>query len=411
MGVILKLSNLFEFENVGAKINDNAQSKPKLNNSETYTSAIGMTQQFRFCPNPFRIDMYKGCDFGCKYCFANSSNVKGHDGWALAKFKQIESTFRKALGTDEVSKNVTIELLRARVPLHCGGMSDPFQKREFEYKLTYKLIELSNKYQYPISFSTKACDLPEEYFEILDPKLHAFQVSIMGWDDDYIKKYETNTPTASQRLDFVKKLRDKGFWCSIRIQPLVDIEQAKKLVEHAGAYPSYITVEHLKIPNDNIDIKRLFIDEYSKTNFYKSPMNFRNIEIYPTTKEENIDAIKQIANSNGVLIGVGDNDLHHLSQSRCCCGIDTIGGGFNNYLKYNLTYFVTGDSNPDELWVPKCNCKQCFYSSAVKCEEYRFVDYKNITNKYINDYNWLVYDTAYSNVMNKISTHHKNRLF
>ena len=32
---------------------------------------MAMTQQFRHCGNPFRIDTYKGCDFGCRYCFAN----------------------------------------------------------------------------------------------------------------------------------------------------------------------------------------------------------------------------------------------------------------------------------------------------------------------------------------------------
>ena len=39
-----------------------------------YKYPIALTQQFRFCGNPFRVDLYKGCDFGCKYCFANSRN-------------------------------------------------------------------------------------------------------------------------------------------------------------------------------------------------------------------------------------------------------------------------------------------------------------------------------------------------
>ena len=384
----------------------------KDKNIETYTSPIGMTQQFRFCGNPFRIDMYKGCDFGCKYCFANSSQAKGHnDGFAIAKIKSLESVFKKAFETDEESKDVTIELLRHRVPLHCGGMSDPFQKREFEYKLTYKLIELSNKYNYPICFSTKQCDLPDEYFKILNPEIHAFQVSIMGWDDEFIKKYETNTPTAKQRLDFVKKLRDKGFWCAIRIQPLVDLDQAKKLVYEAGRYPNYIIIEHLKIPNDNNDVKKLFLKDYNKS-FYKSPMNMRNIEIQPDIKEKNINIIKEIANKNGVIIGVGDNDLHHLSQSRCCCGIDTINSNFDNYLKYNLTYFITGEcENPNELWKPQCNCKQCFFSSAVKSEEDRFVDYKKITDKYINDHDWLVHKSDRAEILKKLFNVSTNRLF
>ena len=32
--------------------------------------------QFKFCGNPFRIDTYRNCDFGCKYCFANARQGK-----------------------------------------------------------------------------------------------------------------------------------------------------------------------------------------------------------------------------------------------------------------------------------------------------------------------------------------------
>ena len=192
---------------------------------------------------------------------------------------------------------------------------------------------------------------------------------------------------------------------------MVDIEQAKKLVINAGSTPNYIIIEHLKIPNDNITVKQLFQNEYSKL-FYKSPMNMRNIELQPDIKEANIATIKNIANENRVLIGVGDNDLHYLSQSRCCCGIDTINDNFSNYLKYNLTYFITGDvEDPEKLWAPKCNCKQCFYSSAIKCEEDRFVDYKTITNKYINSHDWLVYKANKPNILKKLFGIVQNRLF
>lgn len=372
-------------------------------NSESYTSPVMITQQFKFCPNPFRVDMYKGCDFGCKYCFANSGSQKGKAGIARAKLSQVQKLFEKAFDTTEESSDVTIELLRNRVPLHCGGMSDPFQKREFEHKLTYQLIKLSNKYNYPIIFSTKQCELPDEYYSILNPELHAFQISIMGWDDAYIKKYESNTPTAAQRLNFLKILRAKGFWCSIRIQPLVDLEQGIKLVTEAGGFPSYITIEHLKIPNDDIAVKKLFLNEYNSSRFYKSPLNMRNIEIQPDIKEKNIKILKEIANKNGVLIGVGDNDLHHLSQSRCCCGVDLIGKNFTNYLKYNLTYMVTGDCEPSTLYCPKCKGTGCFYDSAF--------DFKEETDKYLEKHYDLILKSEHPEVFEKVFGYRKTRLF
>ena len=69
-------------------------------------------------------------------------------------------------------------------------MSDPFQPVEFfnENRLTYQLIEISNKYQYPLMFSSKCAHLPKEYWEILDPNIHAFQISLISDDNDYLRE-------------------------------------------------------------------------------------------------------------------------------------------------------------------------------------------------------------------------------
>ena len=223
-----------------------------------YTSCIGLTTQFRFCPNSFRVDMYKGCDFGCSYCFSNNKQVNNAQGFKIANIKTIENLFYNAFETDK-KDNLTIELLRHKVPLHCGGMSDPFQTREFEYHLTKRLIELSNKYNYPIQFCSKTASLPDDYLEIINPEIHAFQTSILGWSEEFVRKFEGRTPTAQDRLKFGEMLRNKGFWWSIRIQPLIDINEALLLIDNAKSIPSYYTIEHLKMPfyNDKAFSKML----------------------------------------------------------------------------------------------------------------------------------------------------------
>ena len=188
-----------------------------MKKNNVYKYPLALTQQFRFCGNPFRLDFYKGCDFGCLYCFANARGGNICHQYAEADFSVIEKYINKAFESDKPTKNINVELIRNRVPFHIGGMSDPFQTREWEMKLNYKMIELSNKYEYPIIFSTKTAYLPDEYYEILNPKLHAFQVSLMGYDDDFIRDYETHTPTAKERIDFVKTLREKGLWVSVRL--------------------------------------------------------------------------------------------------------------------------------------------------------------------------------------------------
>ena len=343
-------------------MNDSTKEKAK---QKTYDNPIGITAQFRFCGNPLRADMYNYCGFQCNYCFAKTMVSKSMET-TCADIEKVKRLFERAFESNEETNNLVVELLRRRTPIHCGGLSDPFQPYEFVKKLTYQLIELSNKYQVPITFSTKQCYLPEEYWEILNPKLHAFQVSLIGIDAEWLKRYEPNTPSPQKRLAFMKELHDRGFWVGMRIQPLIDIDQAERLSLVAQEFVNYITIEHLKVATNNTYQMELFNVSPRNPDYYH-PKASRHYVVKQHIKKDHIEYLKSIITK--CKIGVGDNDLHHLSQSRCCCGIDTIGGAFDNYLKYNLTYFATSDDmspeEKDKLWSPKSNCSSCFMSDCV----------------------------------------------
>lgn len=146
-----------------------------MEDNREYHECMQLTSQFKFCPMAFRMDMYRNCTFGCRYCFANM-NAFHEIGTGLtvtreADIERVRNTFKTALETDKKSMSVIVELLRNRVPIHCGGMSDPFQKREFQMGLTKELIKISKQYNYPIVFSTKTATLPREYYDLLDPKI------------------------------------------------------------------------------------------------------------------------------------------------------------------------------------------------------------------------------------------------
>lgn len=358
---------------------------------EEYHESMGLTRQFTFCPNAFRIDLYRNCTFGCKYCFANMEvfNEQEITKWRDANIDKIKNKFKLALETDVESKDIIVELLRHRVPLHCGGMSDPFQPREWQMRLTYELIKLSNQYQYPIQFSTKTSHLPDMYYEILDPKLHMFQVSIMGLHNEFIRKWETNTPTAYERLEFVKKLRDKGFWVGIRIQPIIDIQEVLELIHYIKGVPNYYTVEHFKLIYDTDSAKEAFIQLMPHKQDF-AVINHK-IQVKRDIKIKNIQQIINTANLYGVKVGVGDNDLHYMSQSRCCCGIDLGPDTFKNYLKYNVTYMSTGDIEND-VFIPKMNPRKNIndqkYGLVIDCKQYvddyikRHLDYMGEKKKY-----------------------------
>ena len=334
---------------------------------EKYKYSMALTQQFKHCGNPFRIDTYKGCDFGCSYCFANCRGGNLNKRLQIADFEIIENNFKKAFEDKKETKNITIEMLRHKVPLHLGGMSDPFQSRESEYKITYKLLELTKKYNYPMLISTKTAHIPEEYFTVIDNHIHAFQISLMSMDDEYIRKFEVKTPLPSERKVFAQYLKDKGFWVGVRIQPLIKLQQAIDVVNQLSGIVDYITVEHIKIGNDNANKKKMFVDMELNPNDFKSCG--REYEFKTDIKRENILALKSISKCP---IGCGDNDLHELSASNNCCGVDTINENFNQWIKYNSMYINKTEDRSQ--WFPQCNCSSCFNSEG-RVNGWHFKDY------------------------------------
>jgi DNA repair photolyase len=340
--------------------------------TEKYNSCIGLTGQFYMCGNAFRLDSYKGCTFGCSYCFANARKLGGYK----IKYQSADPNKLHTLMYDSIIKNkkntLTKELLNRRVPLHLGGMSDPFQEIEWKNGVTKEFIKISNEFNYPINFSTKTSFLPNDYFKLLNPEIHTFSISIMGYSNEYIRLFEKNTPTAKNRIEFVKKLHNNGFWVSIRIQPIIDINEVITLIENSEKYVNYYTVEHLKLPIDN---QKIVKDLLVHVNKYRMNLQSfgREYEFHPFIKIKNIELLKSITN---VKIGCGDNDLHHYSDSLNCCGIDLMPKSFSNWIKYNTMYIKM--TNDRTQYSPKCSCHHCFYTAMQN---------KNFTHKdYVNHY-------------------------
>ena len=374
-----------------------------------YSECIQITRQFAFCPNAFRIDTYKGCDYGCRYCFANMdwSRTEEHKKgmWDVADMEKITRFFYRALETDCKSKDILIELIRHRVPIHCGGMADPFQRREWEYGYTKQLIELSNKYNYPIMFSTKTSDLPKDYYDLLNPKIHAFQVSVSGWSNEYTSKWECSAPSAEKRLEFVKLLReDFGIWCAVRIQPIIDIEECALLcrIIAEDKLCDYVTLEHFKSIYDVHSTSKALFELIPNRDDYTADGG--KFQVRRDIKIKNVKRLMEILNKGGILVGVGDNDLHYMSQSRCCCGLDLIGGEFENYLKYNLTYMCTGDFDTD-TFIPKCNPRKHIndqkYGLQIDCKQY-VDDYVRLHPDFLGDSRERVQKKLFGKALQKL---------
>lgn len=381
-----------------------------VKDNKIYHECMQLTSQFKFCPNAFRVDMYRGCDFGCRYCFANMEAFHetgtGLSIWRQADLNDVKRKFYLALETDKPSMSVIIELLRHRVPLHCGGMSDPFQRREYTEHLTKGLIEISNQYDYPICFSTKTASLPDDYYALLNPAIHAFQISIMGWKDAYVRTWEHCTPSPKERVEFVCLLRDMGLWCSVRIQPIIKVSEAFDLMNVLQETPSYYSIEHLHVIADSYNAHDALLEQCRNSTDFVTIGGLT--EVKHEIKRKNAEQLIRCANKYGVKVGVADNDLHFMSQSRCCCGIDLIGGQFDNYLKYNTCYMGTGKVDDiNALWRPQSNVRRHMNIGAGKPTVY----VEDVVKRYVRDHSEVLPEEYRENIERQMFGVSRKKLF
>lgn len=326
--------------------------------NKKYTNILKPTSQFVMCGNCFRMDTYKGCSFGCSYCFANNRGGGNFfSEFQVADMQYVRNLFKAAIEDGDCS-TIKRECLNHRVPIHLGGLSDPFQPAEWRYGATFEFLEVTKKYGYPVNISTKASSLPDKYWGVLDPNIHTFSISLIGLSDDYVRSWESNTPSANDRINFVKELKNRGFWVSIRIQPIIVIEEVLALIKETEKFVDYYTVEHLKLPLDNREKLKALVQNLDM----QIPLVARGRE-YEFDTRVKLKNIEQIKKATSVKIGCGDNDLHHMSDSLNCCGVDTMPEPFKNWMKYNAMYIkMTGDRTQ---WFPKQNCNQCLNGACV----------------------------------------------
>jgi len=144
-----------------------------------------------------------------------------------------------------------------------------------------------------------------EDFSYLDPALHRFQLSVIGVDDAFVRKYESNTPLFKERAMFVERLIKQGFDVTLRLQPVIDVEQSTKVLKELLGLYSAIKVEHLKLYPSNYDE----FDDLSNYEQYRYSARWSAYYLNPAIKSENISKIKAIAGDK--LVEIKDKDIRY----------------------------------------------------------------------------------------------------
>lgn len=274
------------------------------------------------CDLPIRFDTYEGCSHGCEYCFAK----KFKD---IRKIKNGEN-HKQLRDFIEGKRTCEVTWCDWKIPIHWGGLSDPFQPCEKQRQVSLKCLEVFAETQYPFVVSTKGKLIVEEpYISLLEKCNCVLQISAVCSSYD---KLEQGAPTYKERIEMAKILSKRVKRVIIRIQPYMHevfqevFDNMEKLAD-AGVYG--VIIEGMKYKSMKQGLVKVAGDccypyELIKSDFLK---------------------LKEEAHRIGLKIYAGENRLRKYGDSLTCCGVDGLEDFVPN--KFNLNHLVNGDkTNP-----------------------------------------------------------------
>lgn len=116
------------------------------------------------CNYQTRLDSYGcGCQHDCNYCYAKS----------LLNFRNLWNAQKPVVASTKQVRNAINDIKKKKIQIvRLGGMTDPFQPMELQYRTTYQIIKMLNKHKIGYLIVTKSHLVAnDEYLEIYDKDL------------------------------------------------------------------------------------------------------------------------------------------------------------------------------------------------------------------------------------------------
>lgn len=342
-----------------------------MNRRLRYRYALSVTSQFYFCGVPFRLDTTPKCTLNCLYCFAMSRGGRRTSNRLVADFDSIARKLDSALQCNREDIDINGELLAQKVPIHFGGISDPFPDSVISVT-SRRMLRLLHMHRYPVIISTKNTRelLRDESVDILkEMKCVAVQVSITTSNRKLASQIEPNVPSPRERIRCIDNLSKEGIHTVVRLQPLFlpwlneIVEELIPMLACAGC--KHVVVEYLKLPVErNISLVNDMyrITGWDAYEFYKengAQLIGREWILPNAFKWENLQPVINAIRECGMTYGSGDYGLNHLGDTRCCCGIDHL-PGFEKWFRGNFANVIRHSRNQylyfpevEKHWFPK----------------------------------------------------------
>ena len=172
-------------------------------------------------PFDWTLNPYRGCEFGCHYCYARYTH-EFMEMWASSDFE------RKIYAKTNAPGLLRAELRAARdrgQAIALGTATDPYQPAEKQFEITRRMLEVFADFEgLAFSITTKSVLILRDLdlLRRISPK-HRFSVhmTVTTLDERLARLLEPKAPLAVRRLEAVRALADAGVLVGVNLMPIL----------------------------------------------------------------------------------------------------------------------------------------------------------------------------------------------
>jgi len=190
------------------------------------TPGTGRTADFDFTLNP-----YRGCSFGCSYCYA--------------AFFVADEELRQNWGQWVEVKIRAVEVLRHRdlrgKTIYMSSVTDPYQPIEAKIELTREIVEMLGEAGARLVVQTRS-PLVARDIDLFSRFEHIrVNMSITTDDDEVRQKFEPGCASVGRRIEAVARLKDAGIRTNVCVCPMLPMRDP----EGFGRKMANLGVDHI----------------------------------------------------------------------------------------------------------------------------------------------------------------------
>jgi len=181
------------------------------------TCAIALNPLKRKIPYGWDLNIYRGCEHGCKYCYA----IYSHD--YLNNGNYFSEIFVKSNIVEQLEKELSGPGWKREV-INIGGVTDSYQPAEAEYKLMPEILKLLIKYKTPAIISTKS-DLILRDYDLIDELSRITYINVAATitttNEELREKIEPGGCDSAKRFEMLKTFRKTNASVGLHVMPII----------------------------------------------------------------------------------------------------------------------------------------------------------------------------------------------